>query len=121
MSPRDRRAVVSAGVQLVVTIDSDGREIIIGGGRYVAFDLNGSRGAEIAFIVEEDYHGLGVAGSLLRHLTRIAREKGVSRFDAEVLTTNRAMLSVFRRSRLPMTETQAEDVIHVTLFLADKT
>ena len=107
-------------VQLVVTIDAEGREIIIGGGRYVAFDLSGSRRAEIAFVVEEDYHGLGIAGRLLRHLTCIARERGVSQFDAEVLSKNRPMLAVFLRSGLPMTETQAEDVIHVTLSLADR-
>jgi len=105
-------------VALVVTIDSEGEETIIGGGRYSAFDLAGTRSAEIAFIVEEDYHGLGIAGRVLKHLVRIAREKGVSRFEAEVLPHNQAMLAVFSRSGLPMKLTRAEGVIHVTLSLA---
>jgi RimJ/RimL family protein N-acetyltransferase len=107
-------------VALVVTIDCGGKEIIIGGGRYAAFDRPGARSAEIAFVVEEDYHGLGIAGRILKHLTRIAREKGVTRFEAEVLPQNKAMLAVFSRSRLPMTQTQAEGVVHVTLSLTDQ-
>ena len=107
-------------VALVVTTESGGNETIIGGGRYLAFGVLGERSAEIAFVVEEDYHGLGIASRILKHLTRIAREKGVSRFEAEVLPQNKAMLAVFSRSGLPMKETQAEGIIHVTLSLTDR-
>jgi len=31
--------------------------------------------AEVAFAVEEDYQGLGIAGKLLRHLAGIRRNK----------------------------------------------
>lgn len=106
-------------VALVVTVEADGGETIIGGGRYFAFDAPGGRSAEIAFLVEEDYAGLGIAGRLLRHLTAIAREKGVARFVAEVLRQNEPMLRVFRRSGLPMTLTPEEDTIHVTLSLTE--
>lgn len=104
---------------LVVTIESRGKETIIGSGRYVSFDLSGARSAEIAFIVEEDYHGLGIAGRMLKHLVRIAREKGVAQFEAEVLPQNKAMLAVFSRSGLPLQLTQANGTIHVTLSLTD--
>jgi len=107
-------------VALVVTIESGGKEIIIGGGRYMAFGLPNERSAEIAFVVEEDYHGLGIAGRLLKHLAGIARQKGVSQFEAEVLPQNKAMLAVFLRSGLPMKQTQAEGVIHVTLSLTER-
>jgi RimJ/RimL family protein N-acetyltransferase len=107
-------------VALVVTIESGGQETIIGGGRYMAFELSGTRSAEVAFLVEEDYHGLGIAGRILKHLARIAREKGVSQFEAEVLPQNKAMLAVFSRSRLPMKQSQAEGVVHVTLSLSDE-
>jgi RimJ/RimL family protein N-acetyltransferase len=108
-------------VALVVTIATGGREVIIGGGRYATVNPSSTqRSAEIAFMVEEDYHGLGIAGRILRHLARIAREKGVSRFQAEVLPQNKAMLAVFLRSGLPMKQTQAEGVIHVTLSLTDR-
>jgi RimJ/RimL family protein N-acetyltransferase len=104
-------------VALVVTVESGGRETIIGGGRYVVFNSAGGRSAEIAFVVEEDYSGLGIAGRILKHLTRIAREKGVGRFEAEVLQQNKAMLAVFRRSGLPMQLTPEEGSFHVILSL----
>jgi RimJ/RimL family protein N-acetyltransferase len=104
-------------VALVVTIESGGQETIIGGGRYMAFDLPTMRSAEVAFLVEEDYHGLGIAGRILKHLVRIAREKGVRQFEAEVLPQNKAMLAVFSRSGLPTQHSLGEGVIHVTLDL----
>lgn len=104
-------------VALVVAIETDGGETIIGGGRYLAFDAPGGRSAEIAFLVEEDFAGLGIAGRLLKHLTAIARAKGVARFVAEVLRQNASMLRVFDRSGLPMTLTREDDTIHVTLSL----
>jgi len=64
-------------VALVVCIQEGDRERIIGGGRYL-----GAAGsdlpdiAEIAFMVEEDYHGLGIASILLKHLVLIGKEHG---------------------------------------------
>jgi len=60
------------------------------GRRYVTFDAaNAQRCAEVAFTVEEDYQGQGIASMLLRHLTGIARQKGVSQFEADVLPGNK--------------------------------
>jgi len=42
----------------------------------------------------------------------------VSRFEAEVLPQNTAMLAVFSRSGLPMKQSSADGVTHVTLSLA---
>ncbi len=105
-------------VALWATIDSGGTEIIIGGGRYVRNTGSASQlGAEVAFAVEEDYHGQGIASCLLGHLARIGRSKGLVQFDADVLAVNRRMLAVFARSGLPMRQQHAQDVIHVTLSL----
>ena len=93
-------------VALVVTIESGGKETIIGGGRYLAFDRPSSRSAEIAFLVEEDYQGLGIAGRILKHLACIARERGVGQFVAEVLPQNKAMLAVFAQADSPWNEPQ---------------
>lgn len=91
-------------VGLVVTIPADeGEETIIGGGQYVMYDPpNVERSAEVAFTVEEDYQGKGIASRILKHLIHIAREKGLSQFEADVLTENSAMLAVFARSGLPL-------------------
>jgi RimJ/RimL family protein N-acetyltransferase len=105
-------------VALLVTIGSGDTEEVIGGASYFAIDSNTpSHSAELAFTVEEEYQGKGMASSLLRHLILFARRKGVLQFEAEVLTSNLPMLDVFRASGLPMTLEQDGDVTHVTLSL----
>jgi RimJ/RimL family protein N-acetyltransferase len=107
-------------VALVVTIPAGkGEETIIGAGRYVLYHPpDALRNAEIAFTVEEDYQGQGIASSILRHLIHIAREKGVSQFEAEVLPGNTAMLAVLARSGLPMKKSLEQGAVHVALSLS---
>lgn len=104
-------------VMLVAAIERDAAEIIIGGARYVALPSQNGRVAEIAFTVEEDYQGRGIAKLLLTHLIGIARESGIGCFEADVLATNRPMRAVFARCGLPMRETREASVVHVTLDL----
>jgi acetyltransferase len=105
-------------VSLLVTIPSGDDEIVIGGASYisVATDLP-ERSAEVAFTIDKDYQGLGVASMLMRRLVSIARERGLTRLEADVLGHNRAMLAVFTASSLPMTLVSADNVIHVTMSL----
>jgi len=106
-------------VALVVTTGEGAHETIIGAGRYVVIDeIDKLRSAEVAFAIEEDYHRQGMARILLQHLASIAREKGLSRFVAEVLPENSGMLTVFSRSGLPMKTEHGGDAVHVTLSLA---
>jgi len=105
-------------VALMVTIGEKETETVIGAGRYVAFDSAGAqRNAEVAFTVEEDYQGLGIASVTLRHLAGIAKDKGIAQFHAEVLQENRGMLAVFKRSGFPMKQAYEEGVVHVTMSL----
>ena len=106
-------------VALVVTIGQGERETIIGGARYIVYEVGTARIAEIAFTIEEDYQGQGIASSLLRHLIRIARDQGLARLEAEVLPGNRSMLAVFSRCGLPMKMERLDDVVHVTLTLGE--
>ena len=103
-------------VALVVTKQGKDGEILIGGGRYAADDA-GSAQAELAFMTDDNYRGLGIASLILRHLVRIAQEAGLSRFVAEVLAENQPMLAVFRRSGLPMRLKRDGSALHVTLSL----
>lgn len=109
-------------VALVATVRQGPQETIIGSGRYVVYPTpEGDRSAELAFLVEEDYRGQGLAGCLLRHLTRIARVQGVKRLTAEVLPGNPAMLAVFSRCGLPMTTKRLVDVVQIILRLDEGT
>jgi RimJ/RimL family protein N-acetyltransferase len=105
-------------VALVACVQKSSREQIIGGGRYIAYEgPDQPSTAEIAFLIEEDYHGQGLASILLKHLLMIGREQGISRFEADVLHGNRKMLRVFERSGLPVVTKASSDSIHVTIFL----
>jgi RimJ/RimL family protein N-acetyltransferase len=101
---------------LVATAASGDEEIIVGLGNYAGTGAS----ADVAFIVADAYQGRGIAGELLRQLTQIARRTGVSRFEADVLADNAPMLKVFRRSGLPVQETRANDVVHLTMPLHDE-
>lgn len=105
-------------VTLLGTVQEDGREIVIAAGTYVR-----TRGAEaeIAFVVEEDFHRLGIAHRLLTHLGRIAQAAGLQRFTAEVLPQNAAMQGVFARCGWPMTSHRDDGTVHITLDLITPT
>lgn len=108
----------SRDVMLIATIPDSGEEIVIGSARYVGNGrADGPRDAEVAFTVEEDYQGLGLARRLLAHLVAIARESGIARFEADVLPGNAPMLAVFSRSGLPMRQRRETGVVHLTLDL----
>lgn len=108
----------TSSVALVTCIQDGGSEEIIGTGRYIVFgDAEPPDRAELSFAVEEDYQGLGIGSMLLRHLTRIARERGIADFHADVLPENKGMLAVFNRSGLPVKQKYEQGVIHVILSL----
>ena len=51
--------------------------------------------SEIAFLVDDGARGLGVGTLLLEHLAALARSRGITSFEADVLAENHAMLTVF--------------------------
>ena len=101
-------------VVLVATLIENGREIIIASSSYSVYK---DKTAEIAFIVEEDYHGLGIGRRLLGHLGKIARAQGITTFTAEVLYQNLAMLKVFTASGWPMKRTTEDGAVLISLAL----
>jgi RimJ/RimL family protein N-acetyltransferase len=104
---------------LVVTVSSDGEETVIASATYVGSTAaDGAKVAEVAFTVEEDYQGQGLARQLLGALTTLARRHGIARFEAEVLSSNAPMLAVFQRCGMPMRRRSESGVVHLTLDLA---
>ena len=105
-------------VALVAVMGKDGMDQIVGGGRYVRIEPCGTRqSAEVAFLIDDAYQGLGIGSRLFKHLASIARESGITHFEAEVLPSNVAMLSLFNRSGLPFVKTKSRDSIHLTIQL----
>ena len=105
-------------VSLLVTIPSGEDEIVIGGASYLSVAAEPpERSAEVAFTIDKDYQGLGVASMLMRRIVSIARERGFTRLEADILDHNRGMMGVFGASLLPMTQASEGNVIHLTMSL----
>lgn len=106
-------------VGLIATIPGPEREVIIGVARYILLPpaQEGQLSAEVAFTVEEDYRGQGLASSMMRHIITIAREQGLKSLKAEVLAGNNAMFKVINRSGLPVQTEYLPGEILFTLLL----
>jgi RimJ/RimL family protein N-acetyltransferase len=103
---------------LVVVIGSAPTHQIIGSCRMVELEpKNNRRSAEVAFTVEEDYQGQGIAGLMLGRLIAIARARGIDELEAEVLASNGSMLRVFERSGLPMRKRREGTTVYLSLSL----
>ncbi len=108
-------------VALVAVLEKDGVEKIVGGGRYIRIDARGAgESAEVAFLIEDAYQGLGIGSRIFKHLVGIARDSGITQFVAEVLPSNAPMLGLFTRSGLPVAKTVTRDSIHITIQLTPK-
>jgi acetyl coenzyme A synthetase (ADP forming)-like protein len=93
------------------------------GGRIVAFagfhrDPNSVDRAEVAFAVSDALQGHGIGTRLLECLASLAREHGISTFDAYVLGDNHRMLDVFGASGFGVTTTVDRGLCHVVLSLS---
>jgi acyl-CoA synthetase (NDP forming)/RimJ/RimL family protein N-acetyltransferase len=75
-------------VALIITLGDD----MIAVGRY---DRIEDDHAEVAFLIEDAHQGRGIAQLLLEHLAQAARERGITRFVADLLPQNRRMARVF--------------------------
>ena len=105
-------------VGLVAVGGSGADETVIGAATYVVLpSKNAARAAEVAFTVEEDYQGQGLAGKLFGMLADIAREHGIAHLEADVLAGNAPMLKVFERSGLALTKTRDGGVTHIVMDL----
>ena len=102
-------------VALVAILEKDGNEQIVGGGRYIR---TSGQSAEVAFLIGDTFQGLGIGSLLFRHLVAIARDSGITQFEADVLPSNEAMLKVFSRSGIPVTRTVTRESVQVLMDLA---
>jgi acyl-CoA hydrolase/GNAT superfamily N-acetyltransferase len=81
------------GLSIVATIGPRENRRIIAESRYLL--QPDKQLADVAFMVDEEFHGYGIATFLLNYMMEIAKERGVKGFTAEVLASNLPMLKVF--------------------------
>ena len=101
-------------VALVALAEEDGRDVIVGGGRYIVIEPGK---AEIAFVVIDDYQGQGIGTLLMRHLAVIARKAGLKELIAEVLPENAAMRKVFSKFGFQARRGSDPQVVHLAFTL----
>jgi acyl-CoA hydrolase len=81
-------------MSVIGLVQRGGHQEIVAIGSYAQ---EGQDRAEVAFVVREDYQGMGIAGYLLDVLTHIAQENQYRSFCATVLRENAAMIRVFKK------------------------
>jgi RimJ/RimL family protein N-acetyltransferase len=98
---------------VVALVGDPGEGSIIAEARYAKDEDNGF--GDVAFVVEEKYEGLGIATYLYEMLIRLAKERGLKGFTAEVLQTNTAMMKVFEKGHLPITSRLKDGVYRLKI------
>jgi GNAT superfamily N-acetyltransferase len=100
-------------ISLIGFVRKGGNQEIVAIGSYAD---EGDGRAEVAFVVREDYQGMGVASHLLPQLEVIAKENGFSGFTATILEKNEAMLHVFKK-HYPDAETTITDAGEIFIVM----
>jgi acetyl coenzyme A synthetase (ADP forming)-like protein len=94
----------------------DQRRNIIAIGRY--YRIPDKPTAEAAFVIEDDYQGKGIGTKLMEWLANVARDNGITTFEASVLAQNREMMNVFKDYGFHVTSEYEEQTYRVTFPLA---
>jgi acyl-CoA hydrolase/GNAT superfamily N-acetyltransferase len=104
-------------MSIVALVGEEGKGRIIAEARYIK--IPGNPFAEVAVVVDENYQRLGVATFLYRMLIRLARERGVRGFVAEVLYSNiGGIMKVFKKGNLPVKAHLEGDIYHLEIPFA---
>lgn len=101
---RDRVALIA------VAADEESERILA----VARYDLTGPGTAEVAFNVSDAHQGRGLGSVLLEHLATAARERGISRFTADVLPQNGQMIAVFSEAGYAVSQRLDDGIVSVS-------
>jgi len=102
-------------MSIVALIGEEGEGNIIAEARYIR--IPGTDKAEVVFVVDEAVQNCGIATGIYRLLIRLARERGIQQFVADVLFSNTAMMKVFRKGGLPLNAVLEDGAYRITIPL----
>ncbi len=93
------------------------RERIVAASSYYLSPATGL--AEVAYMVDPDWQGVGLAGLLHARMFEYARERGVRGFRADVLLGNTQMMRVFERAGHQLSVKTSGGIEEVTMLFRD--
>jgi len=104
-------------MSVVALVGESDQETIIAEARYI-MDAKSSFG-DLAFVVDEKYQGFGIGSYLYDMLIRLAKDKGLKGFTAEVLPANQSMMKVFENGMLPIKSRLDSGLLRLTISFDD--
>jgi acyl-CoA hydrolase/GNAT superfamily N-acetyltransferase len=102
-----------SAMAIVGLVGESGQERVIAEARFVR-EPHGPY-ADMAFVVDEEYQGLGIATYLYKMLIRLAKEQGLPGFTASVLATNQSMMKVLDKGGLPVKASLEQGVYELVI------
>ncbi len=103
----------SRTTSIVGYVEIHGQERIISEARFV-MNNDGSY-AEIAFVVDATYQGLGIATYMYKRLIELAKASGLKGFTADVLSSNREMMRVFEKGGVDVKSLMEDGIYSLTM------
>jgi len=100
-------------VALVMEFEADRRPM--GVGRFNVNSMERPIVADIAITVDEASHGLGIGTLLLDHLITIGQKLDIDEFHADVLESNKHMLNIIGRLKLPVRKQKTGDLVNIRI------
>jgi acyl-CoA hydrolase/GNAT superfamily N-acetyltransferase len=100
-------------MSVVALVRKSGQETIIAEARY-AKDEQSAIG-DLAFVVDEKYQGIGIGSYLYEMLIRLAQDRGLKGFSAEVLQANQSMMKVFEKGQFPVNARVEDGLLRLTI------
>ena len=96
-------------ISVIGLIEQKGHKDIMAIASYAEAENNR---AEVAFVVHDDFQGMGIASFLLEIMEKIAKKNNYKGFSAIVLPDNRSMIHVFKKRypNLKMIKDEAGDL-----------
>ncbi len=102
-------------MSLVAVLQQGNTERIVAEARYAAYPDN--EAYEMAFLVDEEFQGKGLATFLANYLIKIAKERGIKKLCASVLAENQKMLSVFEKLAVKPEKHYESGTVELEFFL----
>jgi acyl-CoA hydrolase/GNAT superfamily N-acetyltransferase len=101
---------------ILAIIEQEGREEVVGVGRYSVNEEEDSYTADVAFVVRDGSQNKGIGSELFDYLTSLAKRQDLHGFTALVLLENNPMLHMIRKMPFDIEEKLEGDVYELKMM-----